>query len=410
MLSYTKLLALKRFFWILMVLVISSFLYFSFQSPKHFANDAQLFRKKRLMVGAERLDLYFDSLVNKRVAIVGNQTSVIGKTHLVDTLINLGIPIQKVFSPEHGFRGQADNGEKVDNEHDEKTGVDVISLYGNNRKPTAQQLSDVDIVVFDIQDVGVRFYTYISTLHYIIEACAENNVQLIVLDRPNPNGHYIDGPVLDIKNKSFIGMHPVPIVYGMTIGEYASMINNECWTTCPKPCDLLVVPCANYSHTTKYSLPVAPSPNLRSDLAVALYPSLCLFEGTTVSIGRGTEQPFEIFGHPRFPETDFQFKPVSSFGSKKPTNENKICFGYNLKSIGEFKNNQLNIEWVLKARTLLGDSSVFIDQPSFFDRLAGNSEFRKQVMANKTDTEIRKTWEEDLQHFKLIRRKYLIYN
>ena len=364
---------------------------------------------KPLILAVERLDLYFDSLVGKRVAIVGNQTSLIGKTHLVDTLVSLGIKVQKVFAPEHGFRGVADNGEHVWNDRDSKTGVDIISLYGHNRKPTKEQMSDVDIVLFDIQDVGVRFYTYISTLHYVMEACAENNIPLIVLDRPNPNAHYVDGPVRDEFHKSFIGMHPVPIVYGMTIGEYADMINNECWLHDSLGCNLYVVPCKNYTHETKYILPVPPSPNLRSDFAISLYPSLCIFEGTTVSIGRGTDAPFEVFGHPLFPEMDFKFTPISGFGSKRPVNENKLCNGYDLKCLGMQEVNKLNIDWIIQAKKLLGDSITFIDQPIFFDRLAGTSKFRKQLINNVPEEEIRKSWEDDLLNFKVTRRKYLIY-
>jgi uncharacterized protein YbbC (DUF1343 family) len=287
--------------------------------------------------------------------------------------------------------------------------VDIISLYGHNRKPTKDQMSDVDIVLFDIQDVGVRFYTYISTLHYVMEACAENNIPLIVLDRPNPNAHYIDGPVRDEFHKSFIGMHPVPIVYGMTIGEYADMINNECWLSDSVGCNLYVVPCKNYTHETKYILPVPPSPNLRSDFAISLYPSLCIFEGTTVSIGRGTDSPFEVFGHPLFPEMDFKFTPISGFGSKRPVNENKLCNGYDLKCLGMQDVNKLNIDWIIQAKKLLGDSITFIDQPIFFDRLAGTSKFRKQLINNVPEEEIRKSWEDDLLDFKVIRRKYLIY-
>lgn len=356
------------------------------------------------------MDLYFDSLVGKRIAIVSNQTSMIGNTHLVDTLFTLGVKIQKVFSPEHGFRGNADNGEKVHNEHDVKTGLDVISLYGHNRKPTKEQLADVDVVLFDIQDVGVRFYTYISTLHYVMEACAENKIPLIVLDRPNPNAHYIDGPIRDDHHKSFIGMHPVPIVYGMTIGEYAKMINNEYWLPDSLTCNLFVVPCKNYTHATKYILPIPPSPNLRSEFAISLYPSLCLFEGTTVSVGRGTDTPFEVFGHPMFPTSDFQFTPTSGFGSKRPVNENKVCNGYDLKCLGIIEINKLNIDWIIQAKTLLGDSIIFIDQPSFFDRLAGTSTLRQQILNNVPEEEIRKSWETDLDRFKAVRKKYLLYD
>jgi uncharacterized protein YbbC (DUF1343 family) len=395
------------------------FLLFSFLSLQATGNevvprDSNTFRfwgrKKPLILGIARMDLYFDSLVGKRVAIVSNQTSIIGNTHLVDTLFTLGIKIQKVFSPEHGFRGNADNGEKVHNEHDVKTGLDVISLYGHNRKPTKEQLADVDVVLFDIQDVGVRFYTYISTLHYVMEACAENKIPLIVLDRPNPNAHYIDGPVRDEQHKSFIGMHPVPIVYGMTIGEYAKMINHEYWLPDSLSCNLFVVPCKNYTHATKYVLPIPPSPNLRSEFAISLYPSLCLFEGTTVSIGRGTDTPFEVFGHPMFPTSDFQFTPTSGFGSKRPVNENKVCNGYDLKCLGIIEINKLNIDWIIQAKTLLGDSIIFIDQPSFFDRLAGTSTLRQHILNNVPEEEIRNSWETDLERFRAIRKKYLLYD
>ena len=411
--KYTNLSCLKSISSILIFILIG-FVCFDLSANDVVPRDSNSFRfwgrKKPLILGIARMDLYFDSLVGKRVAIVSNQTSTIGNTHLVDTLFTLGIKIQKVFSPEHGFRGNADNGEKVHNEHDVKTGLDVISLYGHNRKPTKEQLADVDVVLFDIQDVGVRFYTYISTLHYVMDACAENKIPLIVLDRPNPNAHYIDGPVRDEQHKSFIGMHSVPIVYGMTIGEYAKMINNEYWLSDSLSCNLFVVPCKNYNHATKYVLPIPPSPNLRSKFAISLYPSLCLFEGTTVSVGRGTDTPFEVFGHPMFPTSDFQFTPTSGFGSKRPVNENKVCNGYDLKCLGIIEINKLNIDWIIQAKSLLGDSIIFIDQPSFFDRLAGTSTLRQQILNNVPEEEIRKSWETDLERFKAIRKKYLLYD
>lgn len=411
--KYTNLSCLKSI-WSILIFLLFSFLSLQATGNEVVPRDSNTFRfwgrKKPLILGIARMDLYFDSLVGKRVAIVSNQTSIIGNTHLVDTLFTLGIKIQKVFSPEHGFRGNADNGEKVHNEHDVKTGLDVISLYGHNRKPTKEQLADVDVVLFDIQDVGVRFYTYISTLHYVMEACAENKIPLIVLDRPNPNAHYIDGPVRDEQHKSFIGMHPVPIVYGMTIGEYAKMINHEYWLPDSLTCNLFVVPCKNYTHATKYVLPIPPSPNLRSEFAISLYPSLCLFEGTTVSIGRGTDTPFEVFGHPMFPTSDFQFTPTSGFGSKRPVNENKVCNGYDLKCLGIIEINKLNIDWIIQAKTLLGDSIIFIDQPSFFDRLAGTSTLRQHILNNVPEEEIRNSWETDLERFRAIRKKYLLYD
>lgn len=367
-------------------------------------------KQTQLMVGAERLNLYIDSLKNKRVAIVGNQTSLVGKTHLVDTLVSLGVKVVKVFSPEHGFRGDADAGERVSNGKDAKTGLPIISLYGNNKKPKPAQMKDVDVVIFDIQDVGVRFYTYISTLHYVMESCAENNLTLIVLDRPNPNAHYVDGPVRDDKQVSFVGMHPVPVVYGMTIGEYALMINGECWLSDSLTCELEIVPCKNYSHKTHYSLPVPPSPNLRSDASIALYPSLCLFEGTTVSVGRGTERPFEIFGHPKFPELEFNFTPISSFGAKSPLWENKLCYGHDLQNVAKKRLYEFSLSWILEAKVLLGDSIPFINQIGFFDRLAGTSELRKQITDGWKEKEIRASWRPGIQAFRKIRSNYLLYD
>jgi uncharacterized protein YbbC (DUF1343 family) len=362
------------------------------------------------VLGIERIYLFVDSLKGKKIAVVGNQTSTIGSVHLVDTLLAMQLNVVKVFAPEHGFRGEADAGEKVASSIDEKTGLPLISLYGNNKKPTPDQLADVDIVIYDIQDVGVRFYTYISTLHYVMEACAEQKKQLVVLDRPNPNGHYIDGPVRTAGYKSFVGMHPVPIVYGMTIGEYAMMINGEGWLNDSLSCKLWVIACRHYAHKTKYILPVPPSPNLRSELAVALYPSLCLFEATTVSVGRGTNKPFELFGHPNFPPTNFQFTPTSMPGAKNPLHENKVCYGFDLIKAHQRRRYEINLNYLIQARDLLGDSIRFIDQPSFFNRLAGNNKLVEQIQAGFSAQEIRKTWEPELEAFKKIRMKYLLYN
>lgn len=422
-LKYAKLLCLKSIF---VILVFSCGLkkkYQSYQDKKNGIEnqtvDDQTQESKQgsnendrstPILGGERIALYLDSLKGKRVAIVGNQTSMVGKTHLVDTLLSLGIDVKKVFAPEHGFRGDADAGEKVYNGTDMKTGLPLISLYGNNKKPKAAQLADIDIVVYDIQDIGVRFYTYISTLHYVMESCAENNKPVIVLDRPNPNGHYVDGPVRDSLHKSFLGMHPVPIVYGMTIGEYAMMVNDECWLADSVHCDLTVIPCKNYSRKMKYSISIPPSPNIRSDAAVALYPSLCLFEATTVSIGRGTERPFEYFGHPNFPVTEFTFTPIPSFGAKNPLWANKVCFGFDLNASSKKRTYDINMNWLLQAKNLLGDSLPFIDQPTFFDRLAGTSELRKQINEGWTIKEIRASWKPDIQAFRKIRAKYLIYD
>ncbi|HEY8399691.1 MAG TPA: DUF1343 domain-containing protein, partial [Cytophagaceae bacterium] len=288
----------------------------------------------KIITGAEQLEQYLSLLKNKNVALVVNQTSVVGKTHLVDTLLSLGIKVRKIFSPEHGFRGDADAGERVNNEIDAKTGLPIVSLYGNNKKPNKESLKDVDIVIFDIQDVGVRFFTYISTMHYIMEACAENNKKVLILDRPNPNGHYVDGPVLDLKHKSFVGMHPIPIVHGLTVGELAMMINGEKWLDSGRTCDLQVIKVKNYDHKKRYSLPVKPSPNLPNDLSIQLYPHLCLFEGTTLSVGRGTEFPFQVVGHPNKAYGTFQFTPKSIPGmAKSPLHENKVCYGIDLRSL-----------------------------------------------------------------------------
>ena len=362
------------------------------------------------MLGGARMNLYLDSLKGKRVAIVGNQTSTIGKTHLVDTLLSLGVTIKRVFSPEHGFRGDADAGEKVGSTIDSKTGIPLISLYGRNKKPYPEQLSDVDVVIYDIQDVGVRFYTYISTLHYVMEACAENKKPIIVLDRPNPNGHYVDGPVLEPAQRSFVGMDPVPIVYGMTIGEYALMVNGEFWLSDSLQCDLWIVPCKYYVHKSKYILPVAPSPNLRSETAITLYPSLCLFEATSVSIGRGTDRPFEMYGHPSFPYKGFSFTPVSCFGAKNPLCENIVCNGFDLQNTMKKRTYELNLNWIIQAKNLLGDSSEFINQPAFFNRLAGNNELKGQILGGLSAKEIRASWKPGIDNFKKIRQRYLLYD
>ena len=364
---------------------------------------------KKPLLGIDRLHLFVDSLAGKRIAVVGNQTSMVKGVHLVDTLLSLKLNVVKVFSPEHGFRGDVDAGEKVLHSIDEKTGIPLVSLYGNNKKPSAQQLEDVDIVIYDIQDVGVRFYTFISTLHYVMEACAENNKQLVVLDRPNPNGHYIDGPILEKEYKSFVGMHPVPIVYGMTIGEYAMMINGESWLNNGIRCNLWVIPCKNYKHKLKYTLPVAPSPNLRTDGAISLYPSLCLFEATTVSIGRGTDKPFEFYGHPRFPKMDFSFTPIPTPGAKTPPQMNKLCFGYDLSSGSSKRSYEINLSYLIQARDLLGDSAVFIDQNGFFNRLAGTATLKEQLYKGWSAKEIRETWKPGLDAFMATRKKYLLY-
>ncbi len=355
---------------------------------------------------------YVDYLKNKRVALVVNQSSTIHSTHLVDTFRRLDINLKKIFCPEHGFRGTLDAGENVNNGIDSTTNIPLISLYGKNKKPDAKDLTDIDVMVFDIQDVGVRFYTYLSTLHYVMEACAENKIRLIVLDRPNPNGYYIDGPVLQKEYTSFVGLHPVPIVYGMTIGEYAKMINGEKWLANKAKCYLKVIKLEAYTHKSKYTLPVKPSPNLADQDAISLYPSLCLFEGTPISVGRGTYEPFKMIGHPSLGENySFNFIPQSIDGmSKEPPYLNQICYGVDLRTyVNDSTQNlqQLNINWLMEMYTAYPEKDKFFN--SFFEKLVGNETLSKQIIAGKTEQEIRASWESELQAFKKIREHYLIY-
>jgi len=358
---------------------------------------------QELVLASERTDVYLRHLQNKKVGVVGNQTSMIANTHLVDSLLSLGIDIVKVFSPEHGFRGKADAGAIIEDGIDSKTGISIISLYGKNKKPKAEQLQEIDILVFDIQDVGVRFYTYISTLHYVMEAAAESNIKVIVLDRPNPNGHYVDGPILDTSFRSFVGMHPIPIAHGMTIGEYAKMINRENWIT--TRCELIVIEMENYTHNINYDLPIKPSPNLPNSRAVNLYPSLCLFEGTNISVGRGTDYPFQHFGAP-YLKSNYSFMPKSGEGSKYPKHENIVCFGTDLR----FQDNYLtaiNLNWLIETYKQCSEKEEFFN--TFFDTLAGTDKLKKQIIAAKTAKEIKASWQEGLEVFKEVRRKYLIY-
>lgn len=367
--------------------------------------------EKEIITGADRMYLYVPHLQHKKVGIVTNQTGIVKRkngdyTHLVDTLLSRKINIQKVFVPEHGFRGQADAGEIVKDEKDAKTGLSIISLYGKNKKPSAQQLKDIDVILFDLQDVGVRFYTYISTLHYVMEACAEQKIPIIILDRPNPNAHYIDGPVLQPKFKSFIGMHPVPVVYAMTIGEYGQMINGEKWLDNQSVANLKVIPLVNYTHQSRYSLPVRPSPNLPNDVAINLYPSLCFFEGTNISMGRGTDQQFQIYGSPYLEKTDFCFTPQPNVGDKNPKFKGKLCYGEDLSQ--QPRLSKLNLQWLKKAfEQSKGVKTEFFI--SSFNRLAGNDLLKQQIIQGKSEKDIRKTWQYDLENFKKIRSKYLIY-
>ena len=364
----------------------------------------------KIETGAQQTGKYLEILKSKNIAIVANQTSVIfkdnGYTHIVDSLLSLNITIKKVFSPEHGFRGEADASEKVENGIDVKSGLPIISLYGNNKKPTKEQLSGIDLVVFDIQDVGVRFYTYISTLHYVMEACSEQNIAVMVMDRPNPNGHYIDGPTLEIEHKSFVGMHPVPLVYGMTIGEYAQMINGEGWLKNGVQCNLTVIPLKNYNHQSCYQLPIRPSPNLPNDKAINLYPSLGFFEGTNINAGRGTENQFQQYGAPFFPKSEFNYIPQPNFGSKHPKHEGKLCYGVNLKNTEKFS--KVNIEYLVDAYNKTPKSEVFFG--ATFTIHAGNTTLEQQLKEGKTTQEIENSWKPKIETFKTIREKYLIYN
>ena len=360
---------------------------------------------------AERFSEYKSFLKGKNIALVANQSSLVGDQHLVDFLLSENVNLVKIFSPEHGFRGNADAGEKVNDGLDSRTKLPIVSLYGKHKKPYAEDLKGINLVVFDLQDVGVRFYTYLSTLHYVMEACAENNISLIVLDRPNPNAHYIDGPVLEDDCKSFVGLHPVPIVYGMTIGEYGKMINGEKWLANGIHCDLTVIPCENWSRNSIYRLPVKPSPNLPNYRSIQLYPSLCFFEGTVVSAGRGTDFPFQTYGHPLLPTSKFVYKPRSISGaSKNPKFKGQICGGEDLrlldiKSFRERK--QLDLSFLLKAYAALNKKTQFFN--SFFEKLAGTKLLRQQIIQGKSECEIRESWQVKLDEFKLIRKKYLIY-
>lgn len=369
-------------------------------------------KNKIIQVGANQTQNYIPFLKNKNIAVVGNQTSVIfkesGYIHLVDSLLKREIKIKKVFAPEHGFRGKADAGEIVKDGVDQKTGLPIVSLYGNHKKPTPQDLKDIDVIVFDIQDVGARFYTYISSLHYIMEAAAENDVSVLVLDRPNPNGHYIDGPILEKKYQSFVGMHPVPIVHGLTIGEYAKMINGEKWLASKVQAQLKVIKVGNYKRKMPYSLPIKPSPNLPNDQAINLYTSLCFFEGTNVNAGRGTNQQFQVFGSPFLNKNyfDYSYTPVSNPGAKYPKHENKLCFG---KDLTQYKNlSQINLEWLIEAYNNTSNQIDFFN--NFFNKLAGNKTLQEQIKAGLSAEEIKASWQEGLDNYKKMRAQYLLYD
>lgn len=386
----------RQLMWVALLLPILSF------SQIKYADSA--------VMAADRPGSYLPLLYGKSVGVVANQTSITKDGHLVDYLVANKVAVRKVFAPEHGFRGTASAGEVIKDGKDVKTGLPIVSLYGSNKKPTAEQLADVDVVVFDIQDVGARFYTYISTLTYVMEACAENGKKVIVLDRPNPNGYYVDGPVLKDGFESFVGMHHIPVVHGMTIGEYAKMVNGEKWLKDGVQCQLDVVTCENWDHSMTYSLPVKPSPNLPNDDAIILYPSLCFFEGTTVSVGRGTDKPFQQFGAPYFKEAQYSFTPQSNEGAKFPKYEGEQCNGFVLNDFAQFYLNglgELYLHWLVEAYNMAPEKDKFFN--SFFEKLAGTDQLRKDIIAGKTAEQIRESWKEEVSEFKRLRRKYLLY-
>lgn len=390
-----------------MRLIYICFLFLAFGEIQCFAQVDNL----RVLTAAECSEDYIHLLKGKHVALVGNQTSTVGDVHLVDYLISKGVLLKKIFSPEHGFRGKADAGLKVNNSFDRKTRLPIYSLYGKNKKPSVRMMKNIDLVLFDIQDVGVRFYTYISTLHYVMEACAENNIPLIVLDRPNPNAFYIDGPVLKEKYKSFVGMHKVPVVYGMSIGEYACMINGEGWLSKGFKCDLKIIKMKRWKHETIYDLPVKPSPNLPNSTSILLYPSLCFFEGTIVSVGRGTDFPFQCYGHPDFDKLPITFIPRSIVGaSKYPKLKSKLCRGESLRMDGGFdivENSLMNLSYLIYAYNNIHHKHKFFT--SFFTLLAGNKTLQKQIEKGMNEKQIRDSWQKDINDFKKIRAKYLLY-
>lgn len=374
------------------------------------SQELQLLDAKDAVTGAMQTEIYLPMLENKHVGVVANQTSIMDNgTHLIDTLLSYNIDIQCIFTPEHGFRGTADEGASIASGVDAKTGISIVSLYGKNKKPTAEQLQGIDILLFDLQDVGCRFYTYISTMTYVMEAAAENDIHVIVLDRPNPNGFYVDGPVLEKENSSFVGMHCVPIVYGLTIGEYALMVNGEQWLTAGLQCDLTVIPLGNYIRNAIYKLPVKPSPNLPNWEAVYLYPSLCLFEGTDVSVGRGTDMPFQVYGHPAM-TNDFVFVPRTAEGHRAPLYSDKECHGKDLSEYAHnYQNNEqkLNLSWILDARKQLKDDEKFFN--NYFIKLVGIADMQQKIDSGASEDEIRSSWKSGIDNYLIIREKYLIY-
>ena len=361
---------------------------------------------QEIIQGAERVDYYFNKLNDKKIAIIANNTSVIktskGNTHIIDTLIARGLSVSKIFSPEHGFLGDKDDGEKFEDAY--YNNIEIISLYGENRRLKDDDIEDIDIIIFDIQDVGVRFYTYLSTLHYAMQSAARKNKKFIIMDRANPNSFYIDGPILDLKNSSFIGLHPVPIVYGMTIGEYGLMINGEGWLENNLKVDLEIIKLKNYNHKLKYEPPIRPSPNLPNIQSIYLYPSLAFLEKTEVSVGRGTTIQFQIYGHPDF-KGDFSFTPQPNFGSQYPKLKGVLSYGEDLRNYKT--SSMIELKWLINSFTQINDKNNFFR--SDFDKLSGTSNLKKQIIEGLSESEIRDSWKEGLEKFKIIRKKYLLY-
>jgi uncharacterized protein YbbC (DUF1343 family) len=389
---------MKKYIWLSVIILTFGILFYSFIA------------EEGPVPGASQTDLYKDIVHGKQVAVLANQTSMAGQEHLVDVLLKMGADIKIIFAPEHGFRDLADAGQSIQDGRDKQTGIPITSLYGKHVKPSPEDLKGIEMVIFDIQDVGTRFYTYISTLHYILEACAENNVKCLILDRPNPNGFYVDGNVLDTVHRSFVGMDPVPIVHGMTVGEYARMLNGEGWLKAGVKCDLQVIKCSNYTHATLYELPVKPSPNLPNQTSVYLYPSICFFEGTKISVGRGTSFPFQVYGSPKLPDRGFSFTPESVDGAKKPLFMGVKCFGTDLRKAMKdnlVPSSALNLEWVINAYNDYPEKDKFFT--SYFDVLAGGPTLREQIQKGMSSDEIRETWKEGLVDFNKIRQKYLLY-
>jgi len=402
-----------------MKISFTKFVLIAIVSVVNFTATAQKPNAKPIITGADQTEKYINDLKNKRIAILANPTTIIGKKHLVDSLMKRGINIVKVFGPEHGFRGNASNGATVSDEKDSATGIKIISLYGAKHKPSADDLADVDLMIFDIQDVGCRFYTYINVLKEVMDACAENNKTLMILDRPNPNGYLVDGPVLDMKYTSGIGRYPIPISHGMTVGEFAQMINGEGWLANKMQCRLKIIPVANYNHDMPYTLPVKPSPNLNTQQSVMLYPSTCLFEGTIINLGRGTYFPFTILGAPALKDKyAFNFTPVSLAGmSETPLHMNEVCYGIDLRNYDVNawrKIKRINLQWMMDLYKAYPYKDKFFDrtqskQMGSIDGLSGDGEFKKQIIAGKTAKEIQDSWEPKLSQYKLMRKKYLLY-